>query len=127
MLALNHASANAKTIYTSKSGFAIRIFMAETLQLGGNIDLSGFSEIDPATMVVVKKIVGNHAKRFAGIAAGFERLHITLKHVHGSDNKFELTARITAGGKGYSAEVTDINLFFTLDKVLKKVENEISR
>lgn len=103
--------------------------MAETLQLGGNIELTGFSEVDPATLVVVKKIVGNHAKRFASITEGFEKLHITLKTIHQQEesHKFELHAKVLASGKAYAAETTDINLFFTLDKVLKKVENEISK
>ncbi|MFH0978364.1 MAG: hypothetical protein V1837_03615 [Candidatus Woesearchaeota archaeon] len=105
------------------------ICLAETLQLGGNIELTGFSEVDPATLVVLKKIVGNHAKRFSTVAKDFEKLHITLKNVHKQEDsqKYELHAKLDAGGKSYVAEITDLNLFFVLDKVLKKIENEISK
>jgi len=34
--------------------------MSDELQLGGNINLSGFKEIDSGSMVVLKKIVGNY-------------------------------------------------------------------
>jgi len=103
--------------------------MVETLQLGGSIELTGFSDIDPATLVVVKKIVGNHAKHFSSIVQNFEKLHLTLKPVHQqeSTHKFELHAKLNGNGKTYNAEITDINLFFTLDKVLKKIESEISK
>ena len=37
----------------------------EILQLGGNIELAGFKELDRDSMVVLKKIVGNYAKKFA--------------------------------------------------------------
>ena len=37
----------------------------DVLELGGSIQLSGFSGIDGGQMVVVKKIVGNYAKRLS--------------------------------------------------------------
>jgi ribosome-associated translation inhibitor RaiA len=103
--------------------------MAETLELGGNIGLTGFSELDPGAMVVVKKIVGNYAKRFSEIQKEFEKLDVSLKTVHKKETsgKCELHALVRAKGKKYSAEVTEMNLFFALDKVLKKVENSISK
>ena len=33
-----------------------------TLELGGNIQLTGFRDLDPAALVIVKKIVGNFVK-----------------------------------------------------------------
>ena len=103
--------------------------MVDTLQLGGNIELTGFSELEPAVMIVVKKIVGNYAKRVSNLVENFEQLHITLKEVHKSEKsqRFELHAKVLAGGQVYAAETTDINLFVTMDKVLKKVENEIQK
>lgn len=102
---------------------------APSLQLGGNIELSGFSGIDFATMIVLKKIVGNHAKRFSEICPKFEKLHLNLKKVHhteGSD-KFEISGTVVDNGKHYNAESTDRNLFMTIDQVLKKIESEIKK
>lgn len=103
--------------------------MVETMELGGNIELTGFSELDPGVLVVVKKVVGNYAKRLSEIEKDFEKLQVTLKTVHktAKSEKNELHAKVIAKGKPYTAEVTDLNLFFALDKVLKKVENEICK
>ena len=41
--------------------------MDDTMQLGGNIELSGFSGVDGASMIVLKKIIGNYGKHFSEI------------------------------------------------------------
>ena len=60
----------------------------EDLQLGGNITLGGFKEVEPAKMVVVKKMVGNYIKRVQDKDVGFEGVLINMKKVH--DSKFDL-------------------------------------
>ena len=37
----------------------------DMMQLGGNIQLIGFREIDPARLIVVKKMVGNYVKKIS--------------------------------------------------------------
>ena len=39
--------------------------MEDTVELGGNIQLNGFSRLDGASMIILKKIVGNYAKKIA--------------------------------------------------------------
>jgi ribosome-associated translation inhibitor RaiA len=103
--------------------------MTDTLQLGGNIELTGFSDLEPAVMVVVKKIVGNYAKKLSKLVENFEKLHLTLKKVHQTEKseKYELHARLLGDGKAYASENIDMNLFFCLDKVLKRIESEIGK
>jgi len=103
--------------------------MNETLELGGNISLAGFKDVDKAQLIVVKKIVGQYAKRFSEICERFEKLSITMKPVHKTEKSeiFELHAKAMDNGKQYVAQISDRNLFFALDKVLKKVENEIQK
>jgi ribosome-associated translation inhibitor RaiA len=103
--------------------------MADTLELGGNIELAGFSNLDGGSMVVVKKIVGNYAKKFSEITTNFEKLSVTMKPVHKTEKSeiHELHAKLIADGKPVTSEISDRNLFFALDKVLKKIENEISK
>lgn len=101
------------------------------IELGGNIELVGFKEvIDGATMIVLKKIVGNYVRKFSEISKTFEKLTLTLKEVHTSQDeksrKFELHARVLNGGKPITSEVTDKNLFFAVDSALKKVEKMLS-
>jgi ribosome-associated translation inhibitor RaiA len=97
----------------------------DSLQLGGNIQLTGFSALDRGQMVVLKKIVGNYAKRLSQISSNFEELSLTMKPVHETEaNKmYELHAKLMDNGKPIVSEITDRNLFVAIDSVLKKIEN----
>ncbi|PIN72325.1 hypothetical protein COV21_02535 [Candidatus Woesearchaeota archaeon CG10_big_fil_rev_8_21_14_0_10_45_5] len=101
----------------------------ENIQLGGNIELIGFSVIDRAQMVVVKKIVGNYARKFSEMAKDFEKLSLSLKKIHAIENSenYEISAKLMAGGKPLNGSVTDRNLFFGIDKVLKIIEGMIKK
>jgi len=97
------------------------------ISLGGSIELSGFSELEPAQMIVLKKIIGNYARRFSEITKKFELLAVTLKYVHEREKseKYELHARLMDNGTPIVAEEVDRNLYVAIDNVLKKVEKEI--
>lgn len=99
----------------------------DTHKLGGNIQLTGFKAIDSSSMVVLKKIIGNYAKRIAELAKKLETLHITLKPVHEREKseKYEVHAMVVDGGKIYASETVDRNLFVAVDNVLKKIVNEL--
>lgn len=96
-----------------------------TIELGGNIELVGFKELDGGSMVIVKKMVGNHVRKFNDLASNFEKLTLTMKSVHGPNGKFEVHARVMDNGRPVTSEVTDFNLFFTLDKALTKIGNNL--
>ena len=99
----------------------------ETARLGGNIQLTGFRDIDSPSMTVLKKIIGNYARRIAELTKKLETLHITLKPVHEREKseKYEVHAKIIDDGKVYASEITDRNLFVAVDSVLKKIVNEM--
>ena len=99
----------------------------ESIKLGGNIQLTGFRAIDGSSMVVLKKIIGNYAKRISELTKRLEVLHVTLKSVHEREKseKYEVHAKIIDDGKVYASEVTDRNLFVAVDIVLRKIVNEI--
>jgi len=96
------------------------------MELGGNISLSGFSERDFTEMIVVKKIVGQYARKFTDHVPDFSRLSITLKEVHGHA-KHEIVTKIQAGGREYDSEVTDVNIFVALDKTLKHCWEQVQK
>ena len=101
--------------------------MDDLQQLGGNIDLVGFRQVDGGSMIVVKKLVGNYARKFSDRLAAFERLTLTVKPVHhteGGSSMYELHAKVCFDGKSSNADTTDHNLFFAVDKVLKGVEKQ---
>ena len=98
-------------------------------QLGGNIELSGFRDVDRSTMIVLKKIIGNYARRFSDLCSGFEKLSVHMKVVHATEGseKFEVHGKVLDNGKNYISELTDRNMFIVIDNVLKKIENEIQK
>ncbi|MAH33287.1 hypothetical protein CL615_02760 [archaeon] len=102
--------------------------MDDVMQLGGSINLTGFRDVDGSSMVVLKKIIGNYAKRMSDISDKFESLSVTMKPVHGTEKseKYEMHAKLMDNGKPFVSEVVDRNLFVAVDSVLKKIVNEIS-
>ena len=99
----------------------------ESLKLGGNIQLTGFRGIDSSSMVIVKKLVGNYAKRISELAKRLETLHVTLKQIHEREKseKYEVHAKIVDDGKVYASETVDRNLFVAIDSALKKLVHEL--
>ncbi|MFH1212061.1 MAG: hypothetical protein V1659_03990 [Candidatus Woesearchaeota archaeon] len=101
----------------------------DTTELGGNISLAGFKELDYKDLIIIKKIVGSETRRISEQLSDFQRITLTLKPVHKvEDNqKNELHVKIVAEGKVYTAEVTDKNIFFALDAAFKKIHAQIQQ
>jgi len=97
--------------------------MEDLIELGGKIQLTGFKDIDRNSMVVLKKIVGNYVRKFSTHCKKFESLQLHLKTVHA--NQFQLNSKVIDNGSAFTSEVTDRNLFFVLDKALKKIEGSL--
>lgn len=93
------------------------------IELGGNITLAGFKEINKGELVVVKKIVGSYARKMSDSISGFENLTVTLKIVHKTEGseKYEIHGKIMVNGKPFTSETTERNMFVAMDDVLKKV------
>ncbi len=91
----------------------------ENISLGGNIDLNGFQNIEPAKLVVLKKIIGNCAKQMKEKKPDYEKLVMTLE---GED---KIKAELTAGGKTITGESEPTNLFMAVDQALKKVMEQL--
>jgi hypothetical protein len=93
------------------------------LQLGGNIELSGFGNLEPGVMIVLKKIVGNYARKMSDKCKNFERLSLTVKTVHAKEKgeKYELHAKMIENGKPHTASNVDRNLFVAVDSSLKAI------
>lgn len=98
----------------------------DDLELGGNIVLTGFKVFDRSSMVILKKIIGNYARKLSDVSTNFERLHLTIKPVHttpdGKVKRFELNGKLLDNGKAHNASVTEHNIFVGVDSVLKKLE-----
>jgi len=95
--------------------------MAETIKLGGNIELTGFSELDGGSKIILKKIVGSYARKFSDSLKDFEKLVIELDQ---QGNELEINAKLIVGGKETPANAKDKNLFVAVDIVLKELEKK---
>lgn len=89
--------------------------------LGGNIELRGFSALDPGSMIVLKKIIGNYARKFSDAHAS-EKLTLSIS---ADGDAFALNGSVIAQGKEMNASHADKNVFFLVDSVLKKLEAEL--
>lgn len=97
--------------------------MAETT-LGGNIVLSGF-DLDDQEMIVVKKLVGNYAKKIKNFH-DYEELKLEMKvHDKGKTKKFEIKAFLLFNGNRATSETVGFNPFVLIDEVLGKVLREV--
>ncbi len=98
----------------------------DVLQLGGNIELSGFKECDYSVMLVLKKIIGNYARKMND-KSNFEKLSLTMKTIHAKEKseKYEIHAKLMDNGNPITGECTDRNLFIAIDSALKKIEKNI--
>ena len=99
--------------------------MEETIKLGGSIELSGFNSLDGGQMIVLKKIVGNYARKMEEKCKQFEALKLTMKHI-GDEKKFELKGQVIDGGNIYPSSAVEHNLFVGVDSVLKKLVNTLN-
>ena len=99
----------------------------ESRKLGGNIELSGFRDVDSSSMVIIKKLVGSHARRISELCKKLDVIHITLKPIHEREKseKYEVHANVIDNGKVYASESVDRNLFVAVDDVLKRITSEL--
>ncbi|MBN1175866.1 hypothetical protein JXA48_04445 [Candidatus Woesearchaeota archaeon] len=97
------------------------------IELGGNITLVGFKELGYAEFVVVKKVVGNYARKISD-RHPFDGLKLSVKPIHKTEDeatKFELKVELSADGKHYHADIVEHNIFIGLDKILKKIVTQL--
>lgn len=88
------------------------------IELGGNIKLAGFENLEPAKLIVVKKIVGNYVKNISEKVGSIKELLLEF-------NSPEIKAKLSYSESNAQASESDSNLFFALDKVLSKLKQQM--
>lgn len=102
--------------------------MAENEEkIGGNISLVGFGKLEPAEIIVVKKLVGTYVRKLSEIA-NYKELKIRLKQtkhaksfIHEIDGEAIITeSKAEEEGKNLrlNSNISDRNLYSALTKVL---------
>lgn len=93
------------------------------VKLGGNIVLAGFS-LEPAEMIVAKKIIGHYAKKI-GEKIGYKELKVTLKQTQKAQSflhEINVNAKTEKGI--LVADVANRNLYTALAEAFDKVESQ---
>jgi ribosome-associated translation inhibitor RaiA len=98
--------------------------MTTTMELGGNIVLTGFADLDFTELIVVKKIVGQYARKIADRPPGFSRLNVVL---HRKPSHSEIEVHMDTEGRTLSSHAEGHNLFVVLDQGFKKLETQIEK
>ncbi len=86
------------------------------IELGGNIKLDNFNDIEPALLIVVKKVVGNYARKISESFEDYKEVQVSLENKDSNNIKVKVIA-----DKEYTSEAIDKNLFFALDRALSTV------
>jgi len=87
------------------------------IELGGSIKLINFEDLDPARLIVVKKIVGSFTKKIAEANQDFKEITIELE----TDSNFTIHGKLITSEEK-KAKATDDNLFYALNEVLEKLK-----
>ena len=95
--------------------------MEDVIELGGNIVLEGFKDLDRGEMAVVRKVVGNYAKTMSEKNTNFSKLKVSMTK---ENDNLKINAEMTAD-KAYNGEETGNNLFIAFDSALKKIVEQL--
>ena len=95
--------------------------MDNSIHLGGNIELAGIEALDFASIVILKKIVGNYARQFSE-RTNLQKLSVNISS---KDGLVCLNSVLVTDALSFTSECSDKNLFCALDLALKQIENEL--
>lgn len=92
----------------------------DTMQLGGNIELTGFNNVNKSQLVVLKKIVGNYVKEFSE-KMKFEKLSLSMTM---EGDEYRVVVEL-GGDKPIKSEIKDKNLFFVVGNILENMKKQL--
>lgn len=87
------------------------------IELGGNIKLDGFEGVEPAQLIVIKKVVGNFARQYSE-KVDVKELLVKLEDDKKNKITVDLNGEIKESDKGD-------NLFYVLNGLLVKVRDKL--
>ncbi len=91
------------------------------IELGGNIKLEGFKEVEPGKLIVIKKILGNYVKNISEKIENFESILISLN----SDKDIAIGTKLKYGNTEITSNFSDKNIFFAINNALEELNKKI--
>ncbi|MBR9700318.1 hypothetical protein GOV11_00445 [Candidatus Woesearchaeota archaeon] len=95
------------------------------MELGGNIILDGFSERDFTELIVVKKMVGQYARKMSDMTHAVDQLKVVLKEP--GKGPVEIHTACVIDKKDYTSKASAHNIYIALDDSLKKVFTQVQK
>lgn len=92
------------------------IIYIRMIVLGDKISLDGFDDLSPASLIVVKKMIGSFARRLAE-EKGYDKLEIVKE---GED----ISVKSIKGGSEYEGKSSENNIFFGLGKSFDEMKSQ---
>jgi hypothetical protein len=88
------------------------------IELGDKIKLDGFDNLDPAMVIVVKKIIGSFVKKLRESHGEFDNFLIS------HDNN-KISAELVVNDTTYSHSSTKENIFYSLSDSLSNLNQKL--
>jgi|TARA_Y100000310_G_scaffold344273_1_gene456131 ribosome-associated translation inhibitor RaiA len=85
------------------------------IELGGNINLENFENIDQGQLIVIRKVVGNYTKNISKKYKDFKKITVCII----PETKFKIKVNLETQ-KTIEKEAENPNLFFAMDQALAK-------
>ena len=137
VVAIHHSAENslqntkqlpALAKYLNNRGMKITMALGDANDVMGKVQVSGLKDLDTGAESELNKALRAYARKFETLCDSFESLTIKAKAVHKTpkSEKYEVHGKLMDKGKSYSAEAIDLNLILAVDKVLAKLEHELS-
>jgi|TARA_Y100000034_G_C6744299_1_gene330469 hypothetical protein len=86
------------------------------IELGGNITLINFEQIENGELIITRKVAGNYTKEISKKYQDFKKIIITII----PETKYRIKINLEKENNKES-EAENSNLFFALDQALSKI------
>jgi hypothetical protein len=94
---------------------------AKEITLKGNIALVGFEILEPAEMIIIKKIVGTYVRKLSELG-DYKEMKLNLQqHPKGKSFKHEIKGLAFLGSFRLAAEAMEWNLYNAVSQVCEKI------
>ncbi len=90
------------------------------INLGDKIELAGSEIIDGATMIILKKMIGNHFREISQTKE-IDKLLLDIK----KQDNFTIAAKMLHQNGEINSEISHSNLFMGMDSALKEIRRQM--
>jgi len=96
-------------------------------QLGGNIALVGFENLELSELDVVKKLVRNYVRKL-GNSGNYKEMRLTLQqHPHGKSFKHEIKGFAIFEEGRFNSDAMEWNLYSAVSQVCERILEEVKQ